>query len=122
MSPCHPTTPSPEPRAGPRCKSRRAIGQAPPAVKRPGKREVELAVLNNPPSNHQLAMEPYRTEPLVAFVASDHPLSGKKQLTWKDLGRHGFIIRQPLAGSGSTAQFIRRLKDRGVKLKVVMHC
>src|SRR3990172_4621649 len=84
--------------------------------------EVELAVLNNPPSNHQLAIEPYRTEPLVAFVASDHPLAGKKQLTWEDLGRHGFVIRQPLAGSGSTAQFIRRLKDQGVKIKVVMHC
>ncbi len=52
---------------------------------------VELAVVNNPPSNRHLTMEPYRTEPLVAFVASDHPLGGKKQLTWKDLGRHGFV-------------------------------
>jgi len=34
MSPCHPTTPSPDPRAGPRCKSRKTIGQTPPAVKR----------------------------------------------------------------------------------------
>ena len=67
-------------------------------------------------------MEPYRTEPLVAFVASDHPLSGKKQLTWEDLGRLGFVIRQLLEGQGATAQFVRRLKDRGVRLKVVMRC
>ena len=122
MSPCHPTTPSPEPRAGPRCKSRRPIGQTPPAVKRPGKREVELAVLSNPTSNHHLAIELYRTEPLVVFVANHHPLSGKKQLTWEDLGRLGFVIRQLLEGQGATAQFVRRLKDRGVKLRVVMHC
>lgn len=86
------------------------------------KGEVELAVLNNPPSNHYLAIEPYRSEPLVAFVASNHPLAGKNQLTWEDLGRLGFVIRQPLAGTGSTAQFVRRLEDQGVKLKVVMHC
>ena len=122
MSPCHPTTPSPEPRAGPRCKSRRAIGQTPPAVKRPGKREVELAVLSNPTSNHHLAIEPYRSEPLVAFVASTHPPAGKHQLTWEDLGRLGFVIQQPLEGQGATAQFVRRLEDRGVKLKVVMRC
>jgi DNA-binding transcriptional LysR family regulator len=43
-------------------------------------------------------------------------------LTWEDLGRLGFVIRQPLEGQGATAQFVRRLKDRGVKLKVVMRC
>jgi len=43
-------------------------------------------------------------------------------LTWEDLGRLGFVIRQPSAGGGSTAAIIRRLKDQGVKLKVVMHC
>jgi DNA-binding transcriptional LysR family regulator len=86
------------------------------------KGQVELAVLSNPTSNHHLAIEPYRSEPLVAFVASDHPLVKKKQLTWEDLGRHGFVIRQPLEGQGATAQFILRLKDRGIKLKVVMHC
>ena len=47
---------------------------------------VELAVLNNPPSNRHLAIEPYRTEPLVAFVANNHPLAGKHQLTWKIWG------------------------------------
>jgi DNA-binding transcriptional LysR family regulator len=83
---------------------------------------VDLAVLSNPTSNHHLAVEPYRTESLVAFVASDHPLSGRKQLSWEDLGRLGFVIRQPLEGEGATAQFVRRLKDRGVKLKVVMRC
>ena len=86
------------------------------------KGEVELAVITSPPLNHRLALEPYRTEPLVAFVASNHPLSGKNQLTLEDLGRHGFVVREPLVGPGATAQFIRRLKDQGVKLKVVMYC
>ncbi|MDP2605823.1 MAG: LysR family transcriptional regulator [Deltaproteobacteria bacterium] len=83
---------------------------------------VELAVVSNPTSNHRLAVEPYRTESLVAFVANRHPLAEKKQLTWENLVRHGFVVREPLEGDGATAQFIRRLKDRGVKLKVVMHC
>ena len=83
---------------------------------------MELAVLSNPTSNHHLAIELYRTEPLVVFVANHHPLSGKKQLTWEDLGRLGFVIRQPLEGQGATAKFVRRLEDRGVKLRVVMHC
>ena len=83
---------------------------------------MELAVLSNPTSNRHLAIEPYHSERLVAFVARDHPLRRKKQLTWEDLGRLGFVIRQPLEGSAATAQFIRRLKDRGVKLKVVMQC
>ena len=42
-------------------------------------------------------------------------------MTWEDLGRLGFVIRQRLEGQGATAQFVLRLKDRGVKLKVVMH-
>jgi len=83
---------------------------------------VGLAVVSNPTSNHRLAVEPYRTESLVAFVANRHPLAEKKQLTWENLVRHGFVVREPLEGDGATAQFIRRLKDRGVKLKVVMHC
>ncbi|MGE5307093.1 MAG: LysR family transcriptional regulator [Alphaproteobacteria bacterium] len=86
------------------------------------KGEVELAVVSNPPSNHRLASEPYHTQPLVAFVASHHPLSGKNQLTLEDLRRHGFVVRRPSGGEGPTAQFIRRLKDQGVKLKVVMYC
>jgi len=84
--------------------------------------EVELAVLSNPTSNHHLAIEPYRTESLVAFVANHHPLSRKKRLTWEDLGRHGFVIRQPLEGQGVTGQFIRRLRDRGINPNVLMRC
>jgi LysR family transcriptional regulator, transcriptional activator of the cysJI operon len=86
------------------------------------KGKVELAVVSNPTSNRHLSVEPYRTESLVAFVANNHPLSRKKHLTWDDLGRHGFVIREPLEGQGATAQFIRRLKNQGVKLRVVMQC
>lgn len=84
--------------------------------------EVELAVLNNPPSNYRLDMEPYRREPLVAFVSPRHPLAGRKRLTWTDFGRLDFVIRQPLGGKGTTTQFLECAKKAGVKLKVVMHC
>jgi len=86
------------------------------------KGEVELAIINNPPSNDHLAMEPFLTEPWAAFVASDHPLAGKNQLTWEDLGRIGFIIRRPVGSPSLSREFIRSLKDQGVTLKAVMHC
>ena len=83
---------------------------------------VEVAVLTNPPLNHHLAIEPYRTEPLVAFVANHHPLAAKNQLTWEDLGRIGFIMRRPVGSPSLSREFIRSLKDQGVTLKAVMHC
>jgi DNA-binding transcriptional LysR family regulator len=86
------------------------------------KGEVELAIINNPPSNEHLAMEPFLTEPWAAFVASDHPLAGKNQLTWEDLGRIGFIMRRPVGSPSLSREFIRSLKDQGVTLKAVMHC
>jgi DNA-binding transcriptional LysR family regulator len=86
------------------------------------KGEVELAIINNPPSNDHLAMEPFLTEPWAAFVASDHPLAGKNQLTWEDLGRIGFIMRRPVGSPSLSREFIRSLKDQGVTLKAVMHC
>ncbi|MDP2606349.1 MAG: LysR family transcriptional regulator, partial [Deltaproteobacteria bacterium] len=86
------------------------------------KGEVELAIINNPPANHHLAMEPFLTEPWAAFVASDHPLAGKNQLTWEDLGRIDFIMRRPLGSPSLSKEFIRSLKDQGVTVKAVMHC
>ena len=84
--------------------------------------EVDLAVVNNPPANRHLTMESFRREPSVAFVAFDHPLARKKQLTWKDVGLVSFVIRQPLTGAEPTKLFLRRAKQTGVKIKVLMHC
>ena len=41
---------------------------------------------------------------------------------YRSVRRLGLAIRQPLEGQGATAQFVLRLKDQGVKLKVVIHC
>ena len=84
--------------------------------------EVDIAVLNNPPPNRHLTMESFRREPSVAFVAFDHPLARKKQLTWEDVGRVGFVVRQPLVGAGASEEFLRRAKQKGAKIKVLMHC
>ena len=84
--------------------------------------EVDLAVINAPPPNRHLTMEPFRCEPSVAFVAFDHPLARKKQLTWTDVGRVGFVIREPLAGKTPTDEFLRCAKQKGVKVKTLAHC
>ena len=84
--------------------------------------EIDLAVLNNPPRNRHLTMVPYRSEPLVAFVAPNHALARKGRANWEDLKRLGIIFRKPSVGKGMTERFVQSLKKTGREVKVVMHC
>lgn len=84
--------------------------------------EVELAVINNPPLNSQLTMEPLRCEPIVAFVSPDHPLAKKRQLDWNDFARVGFIIRKDLTTKGNSRGVIQHLKNTACKPNVALQC
>ena len=84
--------------------------------------EVDLAVLNDPPSNRHLTMEPYRSEPVVAFVHPNHPLAKKPRLNWEELGRVGFVIRRRVGGKGTADRYLQNLRKNGVRLKVLMRC
>jgi DNA-binding transcriptional LysR family regulator len=84
--------------------------------------EVDVAVLHNPPPNRFLTMEPYRDEPLVAFVASGHPLARKRRLAVEDLREVGFIIRKPVAGVRTGKQYLEVLRKHGFTTHVVMRC
>jgi DNA-binding transcriptional LysR family regulator len=86
------------------------------------KGEIDLAVLHNPASNRLLIMEPYRAEPLIAFVAPDHPLARKKRLTLEDVREVSFVIRKPLAGSGTGKTYLQKLRKQGFTTKVAMQC
>jgi DNA-binding transcriptional LysR family regulator len=57
--------------------------------------DVDMAVLlTEGPPNSQLAIEPFRREPLVAFVHPQHPLAKKPRIALEELGRFGFVIRK----------------------------
>jgi DNA-binding transcriptional LysR family regulator len=86
------------------------------------KNQVDLAVINNPPLNPQLTMEPYRSEPLVAFVVSHHFLAKKKQLAPEDLSRVGLIIRRHKGGRAAVYHYVRHLRRSGLEPKVIMRC
>lgn len=85
------------------------------------KGKVDLAIINNPPQNHQLTMEFYRSEPLAVFVAPGHSLARKKQLNWDDLSGVGFITRNDIAGS-TVGEYFQHLQEHGFKPNVIMQC
>ncbi len=84
--------------------------------------EVDVAVLHNPPSNRSLTMEPYKNAPLVAFVASGHPLARKRYLAAEDFQEVGFIIRKPVADVRTGKQYVEALQKLGFTTNVVMRC
>jgi len=84
--------------------------------------EIDIAVVNNPPRSRFLVVEPYRNEPLVAFVSSTHPLAIKKTLTLKDLIRIPLVIRDGNGGHGSMVQILKDLRKNGVSSDVAMRC
>ncbi len=84
--------------------------------------EVDIAVVTNPTPSQFLVVEPYRNEPLVAFVSSTHPLAGKRKLTLKDLIRIPLVIRDGKGGHGSTEQILKDLRKNGVSSEIAMRC
>jgi DNA-binding transcriptional LysR family regulator len=86
------------------------------------KGEVELAVINDPVVNHQLTMEPYRTESLVAFVRPRHPLAKKRFITLGELGRFGVVIRKHQGRTGTSNQYIKHLFKQGLRPQVILRC
>jgi DNA-binding transcriptional LysR family regulator len=84
--------------------------------------EVDIAVINNAPSNRSLTLEPYRREPVAAFVSGNHPLSKKGAPTWRDLDRTPLIIRKPLGGRSTAQRLLRLIRAKGLKPKVSLRC
>jgi DNA-binding transcriptional LysR family regulator len=86
------------------------------------KGEVDLAIIHNPPINHQLTMEAYQTEPYIVFVAAAHPLAKRKQLSSEDLRQVGFITRKGSRSTGTLREYLQHLKNNGFKPNVIMRC
>lgn len=67
-------------------------------------------------------MEPYRTEPMVAFVCSHHPLAKKRRINQEELNRFGFVIRKHTGGAGTTKQYLEYLSKQGLRPKILLRC
>ncbi len=83
--------------------------------------DAELAVVSSvdPPPHFQ--SEPYGTMESVAFVAADHPIARKKNLSLSDLAKTPLIIRGSRGNTKSiTENILNQLGDLGFKAKIAM--
>ena len=84
--------------------------------------EADIALINNPPANPAIVVEPYRPEPLVAFVSPNHPLARNQQLTLQEFERVPLIIRKAWRAGGTTEQLLGEMKKKGLNPNIAMRC
>jgi len=84
--------------------------------------QIELAVMNNTMSHRGLTIEPYCTEPAVAFVTPNHPLARPGRFDGKLSRRIGLIIRRAPRGPGIGESYLNSLRKHGLKPEVIMYC
>ncbi len=83
--------------------------------------ELEIAVVSSvePPSHFH--SQPFGTMESVAFVAVDHPLAKKKELSLPDLAKTPLIIRGGRGAAKSITEIIlKQLSDLGFKVNIAM--
>jgi DNA-binding transcriptional LysR family regulator len=85
-------------------------------------RKMDVAVTARAATSRELACEPLRSERIVAFVPSGHPLARKKSLTGPELFNETLIIRGGTGISGTTEKALRRFRTQGSEIKIGLRC
>lgn len=80
--------------------------------------EYQLAILTQLPADKTITADPFLVNPLVMACPPDHPLSGKKNLTLRDLEDEPFIYRE--SGSGTRMVMEKELKAAGMNPEKTM--
>jgi len=80
--------------------------------------EYQLAILTQLPADKTITADPFLSNPLVMACPPDHPLSGKKNLTLRDLEDEPFIYRE--SGSGTRMVMEKELKAAGMNPEKTM--
>ncbi len=85
--------------------------------------KVDLAVITNPKMSATLfKLEPFRREPLTAFVATNHPLARKRTILASDLDDHGVVVKLRRESESRSEEELVGLAKKGLKLNIVMRC
>ncbi|MDR9418569.1 LysR family transcriptional regulator [Gracilimonas sp.] len=82
------------------------------------KNMCDLAVFSELPKDLDLEAVEFLDNPLLMASAADHPLAKKKNVTFKDLEDHPFLIREP--GSGTRIVMQRLLDEHKIDPEIVM--
>jgi len=70
--------------------------------------QVDLVLSGHPPGQTAFEVEPFARHPHCLVAARDHPLAGRRQLTWEALRPESFIFREQ---GSATRQFLEHLLE-----------
>ncbi len=84
--------------------------------------EVDIALVTGRPSSSNLVVEPYRKEKLLAFVARNHPLASKRELSLAQFARVPLIIHGRKNSANTVTGILRSLQGKGLEPVVAMRC
>ncbi len=80
--------------------------------------EFDLAIMGRPPSDFAIDSTPIGDHPHVIIAPPEHPLTEREGLTFADLAKETFLLREP--GSGTRILFQDQLKAAGFSGKLGM--
>lgn len=78
------------------------IANTPDVVARVLNFEVDIGMIEGEVHHRELELVAWRDDELVVFCAADHPLSGKKSLSNRDIREAQWILREPDSGARQT--------------------
>lgn len=79
---------------------------------------VDLALMGQPPSGHDLESTPFMENPLVVIAPFNHPLAKKKQIPLARIAEENFVAREP--GSGTRSATEAFFQSHGLALRAAM--
>ena len=84
--------------------------------------EVDIALVTGRPTSSNLIVEPYRKEKLVAFVARNHVVANKRELSLVDFARVPLVIHGRKNSSNTVVSTLRDLQRKGLDPVVAVRC
>jgi len=84
--------------------------------------EVDIALVTGRPTSSNLIVEPYRKEKLVAFVARNHAVANKRELSLVDFARVPLVIHGRKNSSNTIVRTLRDLQRKGLDPVVAVRC
>ncbi len=87
-------------------------------IDRLARNEDDLYIFANPPTDQDVVCQPILPNPMVVFARADHPLAGRKHISFAELAQEPFLMREP--GSGTRLVAWEAFDRHGVEPKVRM--
>jgi len=87
-------------------------------LERLSRNEDDLYIMGVPPDDIDVEAEPFMDNPLVVLAPASHPLTGRKRIPFRTLGKEKFLTRE--RGSGTRIALERFFAERDTPLNIRM--